>query len=234
MPTIPLSGTLVVPARFNGPPDSGNGGYVCGMVSTLIDGDAEVTLRSPPPLDTEFDVAHVPDGIEILDGSTLVASARHIEPWTPSYPTPPSLIAARAARANYLGHTTHEFPTCFTCGTDRSDGMSIFPGPVGDGIVASSWSAGDSLPSHDGALLTEIVWAALDCPGAWASARIAEGAIVLGRMSAKVLRPVPVGSEYVSFGWTDSEDGRKTFAGTAIADSDGQVLAVSKQTWISV
>ena len=91
MPTIPLSGTLVVPKRFNGPLESGNGGYVCGMVSTLIDGDAEVTLRSPPPLDTEMDVAHTPEGIEILDGNTLVAAARQIEPWTPSFPMPPSL-----------------------------------------------------------------------------------------------------------------------------------------------
>jgi hypothetical protein len=234
MPTIPLSGTLVVPARFNGPPDSGNGGYVCGMVSTLIDGDAEVTLRSPPPLDTELDVAHTPEGIEILDGSTLVATARQIEPWSPSFPTPPSLTAARAARGDYLGHTTHEFPTCFTCGTDRSDGLAIFPGPVGEGIVASSWTADASLPSHDGALLTEIVWAALDCPGAWASARITEGPIVLGRMSAMILQPISVGSDYVSFGWTHSEDGRKTFTATAIADGDGKVLAVSKQTWISI
>ena len=78
------------------------------------------------------------------------------------------------------------------------------------------------------------MWAALDCPGAWASARIEEGAIVLGRMAAMILEPIPVGEEYVSYGWTDSEDGRKTFAGTAIADAEGRVLAVAKQTWISL
>lgn len=234
MATVPLSGMLVIPARFNGPEGSGNGGFACGLVSQLIDGVAEVTLRTPPPLDTEMDVAHTPDGIEVLDGNTLVAQAKAIPSWDPEVPTPPSLDEARAARDRYLGHTSHEFPTCFTCGPDRDDGLGIFPGRVRDGVVASSWIADDSLPSHGGFLDTEIVWAALDCPGAWATARIEEGAIVLGRMAAMILEPIPVGAEYVSYGWTDHEEGRKTFAGTAIADANGRVLAVAKQTWISL
>lgn len=234
MATIPLSGMLVIPSRFNGPPGSGNGGFACGLVSQTIDGLAEVTLRSPPPLDTEMDVAHTPDGIEVLDGETLVATARRIEPWEPSYPDPPSLDDARAARERYRGHESHEFPTCFTCGTERDDGLGIFPGPLGDGVVASSWTADDSLPARDGVLVTEIVWAALDCPGAWASARMEEGPIVLGRMAAMILAPVRVGGDYVSYGWTESEEGRKAFAGTAIADPSGEVLATAKQVWISV
>jgi hypothetical protein len=164
----------------------------------------------------------------------LVAQAKEIEPWEPEVPAPPSLEEARAARERYVGHTAHEFPTCFTCGPDRDDGLGIFPGSVRDGVVASSWTADESLPAHDGFLSTEVVWAALDCPGAWASARIEEGAIVLGRMASMILEPIPIGHEYISYGWTDSDDGRKTFAGTAIADGDGRVLAVAKQTWISL
>jgi hypothetical protein len=234
MATIPLSGMLIIPARFNGPADSGNGGFACGLVSQLLEGVAEVTLRSPPPLDTEMDVAHTPDGIEVLDGQVLVAQARAIEPWEPEVPSPPTVEEAREAKASYLGHDGHEFPTCFTCGPDRDDGLAIFPGRVGDGVVASSWTADQSLPAHDGFLSTEVVWAALDCPGAWATARIEEGAIVLGRMAAMILEPISVGPDYVSYGWTEGEDGRKTFAGTAIADADGRVLAVAKQTWISL
>jgi len=234
MATIPLSGVLIIPARFNGPPSSGNGGFACGLVSALFDGVAEVTLRSPPPLDTELDVAHTPDGIEVLDGKTLVASARQIEPWEVEVPTPPTLETARAARENYRGHSIHEFPTCFTCGTDREDGLAIFPGPIDGGVAASSWRADESLPSRDGALIDEIVWAALDCPGAWASARMEDGPIVLGRMAAMILEPIPIGPEYVSYGWTESEDGRKSFAGTAVADGEGRILAVAKQTWISL
>lgn len=234
MPTIPLSGMLVIPSRFNGPVDSGNGGYTCGLVSQLIEGVAEVTLRTPPPLDTELDVAHTPEGIEVLDGRVLVAQAKAIDAWEPHVPAPPSIEQAREARLTYRGLTNHEFPTCFTCGPDRDDGLGIFPGRMDDELVASSWTADDSLPAEDGHLATEIVWAALDCPGAWASARMEEGPIVLGRMAAMILTPIPVGDEYVSYGWTVSEDGRKTFAGTAIANAGGQVLAVARQTWISL
>ena len=42
--------TLTIPRRFRGPPNSGNGGYVCGMLVRQIAGAAEVTLRAPPPL----------------------------------------------------------------------------------------------------------------------------------------------------------------------------------------
>lgn len=234
MTTVPLSGMLIIPSRFNGPPESGNGGFACGLVSELLEGVVEVTLNSPPPLDTGLDVAHTPDGIEVLDGTTLVASAKAIEPWDPSHPEPPTVTAARAARERYRGHDLHEFPTCFTCGPDRDDGLGIFPGPVADGVVASSWTADPSLPARDGFLTRPIVWAALDCAGAWASARMEEGPIVLGRMSAQVLQPVVVGDDYVSFGWTEREEGRKTFSGTAIADARGTVLAVSRQTWISI
>lgn len=234
MATIPLSGMLIIPSRFNGPEGSGNGGFTCGLVSQLIDGVAEVTLRTPPPLDTELDVARTLEGVEVLDGTTLVAQAREIEAWAFSYPEPPSLEEARAAREHYKGHDSHEFPTCFTCGPDRDDGLGIFPGRVRDGVVASSWIADESLPAREGFLATEVVWAALDCPGAWATARIEEGAIVLGRMAAMILEPIPVGPEYVSYGWTESEEGRKTFAGTAIANAEGRVLAVAKQTWISL
>ena len=48
-----MTDTLSIPAFFNGPPESGNGGYTCGRVAELVDAEVvEVSLRSPPPLDT--------------------------------------------------------------------------------------------------------------------------------------------------------------------------------------
>ena len=35
---------MLVSSRFCGPPDSGNGGYVAGLVAEYVDGDAEVKL----------------------------------------------------------------------------------------------------------------------------------------------------------------------------------------------
>jgi hypothetical protein len=47
---------LVIAPRFCGPPDSGNGGYVCGLIAGRLDGQAEITLRAPPPLATPMTV----------------------------------------------------------------------------------------------------------------------------------------------------------------------------------
>jgi hypothetical protein len=38
--------TMTIARRFRGPPNSGNGGYVCGMLARHIAGAAEVTLRA--------------------------------------------------------------------------------------------------------------------------------------------------------------------------------------------
>jgi hypothetical protein len=46
-----VSETLTIEGRFNGPEGSGNGGYTCGLLARELDGEAEVTLRRPPPLD---------------------------------------------------------------------------------------------------------------------------------------------------------------------------------------
>ena len=45
----PFVAQIVIKSRFNGPPDSGNGGYVCGVVASAVEGPSIVTLRKPPP-----------------------------------------------------------------------------------------------------------------------------------------------------------------------------------------
>src|SRR5438552_14612416 len=42
--------SVVIERRFCGPPNSANGGYVCGLLAAHIDGNAEITLLAPPPL----------------------------------------------------------------------------------------------------------------------------------------------------------------------------------------
>ena len=36
--------TVVIPRRFNGPPDSANGGYTAGLLGRALPGVSEVTL----------------------------------------------------------------------------------------------------------------------------------------------------------------------------------------------
>ena len=54
--------SLVIDRRFRGPPNSANGGYVCGCLARHVAGDAEVTLRAPPPLERPLDVLTKADG----------------------------------------------------------------------------------------------------------------------------------------------------------------------------
>ena len=40
--------SIVIPRRFNGPPRSGNGGYVCGRIAQFLSGPVRVRLRTYP------------------------------------------------------------------------------------------------------------------------------------------------------------------------------------------
>lgn len=50
---------VTISRRFCGPPNSGNGGYVCGRIARHIPGAATVRLLSPPPLETELRIIGV-------------------------------------------------------------------------------------------------------------------------------------------------------------------------------
>jgi hypothetical protein len=72
-----MTGSIVIAPRFCGPPDSGNGGYVCGLIAACLDGPAQITLRRPPPLATPMTVERDGQGaVRVLDGRTLIAGAR--------------------------------------------------------------------------------------------------------------------------------------------------------------
>lgn len=225
---------IVIERRFCGPGGSGNGGYVCGRVSAYIDGVAEVTLRRPPPLDHPLAVRRTAGGVEVLDGTALVAEAVPARVDL-SPPAPVDRDTAAEAAKGYPGWSDHPFPTCFVCGPDRTDGLRITPGPIhGRDVVAAPWTPDTSLSDGAGAVLDEFVWAALDCPGAW-SLDVASGRpMVLGRLTARLDTPLFVGQTYVVLGWPIAVDGRKLYSGTAVYDEAGAVCAVAKATWIRI
>ncbi len=227
--------TITIGGRFNGPEASANGGYACGMVAALVDGVAEVTLRRPPPLATPLEVRRDEGAVSVWDEEALVAEGRPIAYADPEMPTPPSWEEADRATRGYLGYERHEFPTCFTCGPQRDDGLAIFAGPAGNGMVAAPWMPDASLPGEGGMVAEPIVWAALDCPGAWADARdLTENPVVLGRMAAVVHQPIEIGHPYVAIGRLLSEEGRKSYAATALVDESGTTVATARQVWISL
>jgi len=229
--------TLIIQRRFCGPPQSGNGGYVCGRVAKHLPGSATVRLKAPPPLETELRI-NVSDGVaQMLQGATVIAEGRTAEVnLTP--PPPPSFAEAEDAAKSYIGFTRHSFPRCFVCGPQRGvgDGMRIFPGPIGSrSIVAAPWIPEASLADDTGSVAVEFLWAALDCTSAFAVLPIPEDkAIVLGELLARVDRTVRTGEKCVAVGWPLQIDGRKRFAGSAVFSESGMPVALARATWIEV
>jgi hypothetical protein len=137
-----------------------------------------------------------------------------------------SIEDAEAASSLYPGFEHHAYPTCFTCGPDRDDGLGIFPGPLDgrEGVVAAPWTPREVRP--------EIVWAALDCPGGWAIDDFQREGVMLGSMGAALAAMPTLGEPSAVIGWRIGEDGRKRHAGSALFSAAGDLLAAARSTWI--
>ena len=210
---------IVIDRRFRGPDESGNGGYTCGLVARAVNGPAAVTLRLPPPLDVPL---RVDDG-RVRHGAALVAEFAPAEVDLDP-PAAPSWEAAVAAQRPDLDSP---FPNCFVCGHARSDdGLHIHAGRVaGTSLVAAPWIPGDDTVGE------EFVWAALDCPGAYATGAMGRGVVVLGRLAARVERVPRAGERCVVVGWPLGAEGRKHEAGTALYSGD-ELVGVARAVWI--
>jgi hypothetical protein len=230
-----VSEIITIAPRFNGPPRSGNGGYVCGLMASRIDGVSEATLRAPPPLDKPLTLTTTPDGVTLSDGEMLIGEAKPATlALTP--PLAPSIAEARAAARNYLGLSGHLYPTCFVCGVGRPahDGLGLFTGRVEDRpMVACTWTPGADLANASGRVAQEFLHAALDCPSYWALPRAGEAPALLARLTAGIDAPAPkVGEELIVAAWPLRSDGRKHFAAAALYHADGAILARSEALWI--
>jgi hypothetical protein len=228
--------TIVIERRFHGPPASGNGGYTCGVLSSFVNEPAQVTLRSPPPLDRPLAVVRRGRKAELFDGNRLVAEAERTELEPLDLPSPPSLAEAEAGAAAYTGFREHAFPSCFVCGPERAegDGLRIFAGPVAERstLVAAPWTPAADLCREDGRVRREFVWAALDCPGAFAVGYPDRGETLLGRLAVHVHALPQGGEQCIVAGWPLGEDGRKLYAATALFRKSGEALAWARATWI--
>jgi hypothetical protein len=227
--------TIVIDPRFRGPPDSGNGGYVCGLVGAAAGQGVAVRLRRPPPLGVPLELVEAGGVLSLLHGSVIVAEARP-ETVAVDVPSPPEHAEAVVASRGYLGFADHPFPTCFVCGPRRAegDGLRIFAGPLGGRpMVAAPWIPDQSLAGPDGTIAPEFLWAALDCPGGFATP-VAGRTVVLGEMVAAIERRVRPGDACVVLGWPLHSEGRKHYVGTAIFKPDGEVVARSRATWFEL
>ncbi len=247
------STTVVVPARFRGPPRSGNGGYACGLFGGLLTQGrydlpeqraVEVTLRAPVPLDQPLAVELAGETLRAHHGETLIAEAV-LGTLELEVPEPASFEQALSVRAHsaslhvgphIFGGTRKGFhPICVCCGAELapSEGLHVYAAPIPERRqVAAAWVCDTAFAGPDGTLPPEIVCAALDCPGqfAWLAEGTRTG--LLGRLTARVERPVRAGERCVVIGWTMGHEGRKFYAGTALFDQQGALCAYAKAVWI--
>lgn len=236
-----MSQQVVIGSRFNGPPGSGNGGYVCGLLAAHLGESAEVTLRKPPPLERALALRVEGAGAErhvsLLDGETLIASGRVAEP-SVVVPDPPTLAEAEAAEARYEGHVAHPFPGCFVCGPGRAegDGLRLFTGKLPQReLVACSFRPGPGFAGSDGDVDPAIVWSALDCPSYFGGRlRDFARAAVLGRLTATLRRPLQVGAPYIVVGWPIMQEGRKWDGGSAVFGAEGELCAFARGRWVQI
>jgi hypothetical protein len=235
-----MTGLVTIAPRFNGPPDSANGGYACGVVAAAIGDAAQVDLRLPPPLAVPLERRRADDGtVQLLHGEALVAEGRPAAP-AGDVPPPPSVADAAGAEERYVARRPedHPFPTCFVCGSARGpDGLRLFAGPVRDErLLACTWRPGQDLAgadATDGTVDPVFVWSALDCPSAFACIP-QRGRSVLASMTAAVQAPVHPGRTYVVSAWPLGSEGRKHRAGSAIHDSEGRRVAHAEALWITL
>jgi hypothetical protein len=227
-------GTVTIPARFQGPPNSANGGYASGLAASFIDGTAEVTLRSPPPLDTPLRVVRGNGAVTLHDGEVLVMEARAAT-LELELPRPVPFDDAERASADWPGHESHYFPECFVCGTkpSRDEGLRLHPWWVDDERIAAPWVPRGWM-CDEGVVRREIVWAALDCPSAWTWRGDADAMIVLGRLTAELLAPIRDGEPISVVSWPLGGEGRKYEAATALFDQNGIARAASRAVWITL
>jgi hypothetical protein len=226
--------TVVIDPQFNGPPGSGHGGYSCGCAAALVDAAAvEVTLRRPPPIGVELDVAREGGVTSLLHGGDVVVSARAAELGLEA-PAPVGLEEAREASTRFAWAEDHPFPTCFGCGPQRdpADALCLFAGPVGDGRFAVPWTP----PSWtgDGSVDPVFVWAALDCPSSAPTHGTIDAPVVLGRLTGALEGSIEVGAPHVIQSWMERVDGRKRHTGVAIFTAAGERRAAARAVWVAL
>lgn len=227
---------IIIDHRFRGPSQSANGGYIAGVLAELIDGPAEITLRRPPPLDRPLQLHEVDGGYDLKDGEDLIGDVR-AGAFRVDVPPRPSDEAIRAAQEDYPGKKMNLLPHCFVCGIGREpgDGLRVHASPVtGAELVAAEWHAHPDLCDADGMMPERYVFAALDCPGAYAFFDESEGHMLLGRITGEVTGTVRAGDMCTVLAWKEGAEGRKAFAGSAVLNPAGEVVASAYAIWIKV
>lgn len=228
----------IIARQFRGPPNSGNGGYVCGVLAGEFDGPATAILRAIVPLDTPMPLERVDARVTMTNNGVLIGEAWAADPSAlPKVWAPPSLAVAREATLRSPTWERPLHPPCFSCSLTREegDGLRVAVGQVEGrpvGYLAGVWTPHVNFAGEDGLVPAEIVWAALDCPGSIAWLVHTPPVGLLGTMTGEVARLPRAGEPHIVTAWPLGQEGRKHYAGVALFTAGGELLARGHQIWI--
>ena len=235
-----MSKNIEIDPRYCGPPTSGQGGYVSGLLAAELSvKTCEVSLKSPIPLAQSLMLSSGDGESSLFHGDKLLVAAKEgaINLDVPACPNEQDVTSASTL---YRGHGDHAvFTTCFVCGKDRhdNDAMRIFAGPVENsktqGLHAAHWTPDSSHGNDNGSVASPFIWSALDCPGYFASCDEGQLAL-LGRMTATITGTLSVGEKSTVIAWPLKTEGRKAVAGTALYNAEGNCIAVAESLWIHI
>lgn len=229
---------VIIEKQFNGPDNSGNGGYVAGLIASQLPDNVPVRtsmLRMPPPLESPLDWSADDETVSLVQAPDAVIGTSTAGAFAGPVLDCPTVDEAATGLEAYPGFHHHPFDRCFTCGTQRApgDGLRLFTGPIGDSKVAAPWTAHPDFGGTDGRISVPVMWAALDCPGGWA-ADFTHQPMVLGKMTAEVSRLPLVNEPCLSVGGIQRTEGRKFFTNTALYAAEGELLGRAEQIWIAI
>lgn len=229
---------ILVNPRHNGPPASGHGGISAGLLAAELgravgETGVVVRLRAPVPLGRPLEPRRHPDGgVTAYDADTAIATAKAL-------PEPldvggfPDLAddVVRAAEQRWVTERAdyNPFPSCFGCGTERSDGWRLSPGLVeGQELFATSWRS----PQDASDIAPWASWAVLDCTqvGPVIDAATPPSAMLTGELACRTLRPVVAAGRYVAVSRRTDLVGKKVFTEGALVD-DRDLVAVARAIW---
>ena len=248
-----ISEQLVVPSRFCGPPDSGNGGWTAGALATHLTRECpdnradewptvEVSLRQPPPLDS-------PMLLTEEDGVTSAVLRRCRDRQRPPGARPSCSTSTRCPttwrwpprRRTPVTPSTRSRPASPAApAATRATGCGSSPGSSAVSAVAATWRPDPSLAEDFHTYVdtpprasVAATWAALDCVGGWAG-DLTDRLMVLGRMTARIDTLPVIGEEHVVVGAKRGAEGRKTFTSATLYDADSRIVATAEHIWIAV
>jgi hypothetical protein len=229
--------THYISERCSGFPGVALGGYVAGLALHAVGGSAEIRLLRTPRTERTYHVEwKAPGQARVMDEEQTVAVAKRA---TIEIDVPRAVSWGEAVEATlgYPGRRSHLFPTCFCCGTNRSegDGLRIFPGRIhGTHLVAAPWVPAADLAGDTGTVAPEYLGAAVDCPGLWAlieaSPTDCPEQVVTANLRLSIRKPVEPGERYVVVAWPLPETGRRILAGAAILDEHGEPHVLAEQS----